>query len=269
MSMFSTGFAPKKDQNGNIPKAVLDWEIKDFFLKVGEEREITFLEDEPTHAWFHEMWVNKKLTRFPCAKQSDASNTVCRLCNYAMAEGPQKDGQNGKSYSPASRTRRYIYTVLDHDKFVGKERTYQDELKLFIFKTSTAGELKEKRDKAGGLAGKTCTVVRGTDKTAACGTGFIGLSKKHDVKEVAHLHGFKVSDVMTAYPDQNLLNDDYTIRYDQVFHIPSYEEAQAWLEENGLVANGADAMNPPKDMINGTAQGMTPAVKTISSEIPF
>ena len=159
-------------QGGDAVAAAFDQQAKAqnqeyiprFWIKKGEQKTITFVDgglnangllDIPFARREHNIQLNGRWgNHYACTKQDVTKDTPCPLC-----------AADNKAALVA-----YL-TIIDHTAFQTKDnQTRQNERKLFAFKRMTLEKLQYKAANAGGLAGKTFSVMRlNVDKS--CGVG--------------------------------------------------------------------------------------------------
>jgi len=144
-----------------------------FYLKAGEDREVTFLDgdlvpedgslDIPMF-WEHGIKIAGKWTRIPCLEQFDESCPLCEGGNHPYYIG--------------------LLTVIDHTSHEGKDgKIYKDQRKLYACKRITYRQLQKIAGKKEGLAGCRFEISRSNDRVASVGDMF-DFESKNDVKAV-------------------------------------------------------------------------------------
>jgi len=119
-----------------------------FFVKSGQKREITFVDEKCFRIWEHQFWVDGKPGFATCTKKIRGH---CPLC----------DAEN-KAYSAG------FFTVIDHTGYVDREGIeHKDFLSLLPAKHFTLDLLRNKHEMHGGLEGKRFLVCRTSNPKAA------------------------------------------------------------------------------------------------------
>lgn len=139
--------------------------LRRFFLKKGEEKNITFLDGDLDAEGFprvplfdeHQLYLNGSWgNHFVCCAETEE----CPVC-----EG------GAKPYFVA------VYTIIDHSEYEYNGVVYKNQKKLFAAKRGSYKQLMKIAKKRGGLAGCTFEVARVGDKAPAVGDMFEFLEK--------------------------------------------------------------------------------------------
>ena len=143
-----------------------------FYLKVGEDARITFVDGEipkgylePPRYYEHLVFFNGVWTPFVCPEKTNPdSGEDC----------PIDDLPDRPSLVSA-------FTVIDHREYTSKKdstKKYKNTKKLFICKGTSFEMLNKIAIKIGGLAGQTFDVSRTGDKEPGVGNMFLPIEKK-------------------------------------------------------------------------------------------
>lgn len=175
----------KEDEKAQARQSMYDQQknrVFPFFIKPGEEAEITFLDgdliEEGADAGIldlltyrqHTVNVGGKWQDFVCTSDTEP----CPIC--AEDNTPAYVG---------------VFTVIDHSSYISKTngKEYKDTQKLFVAKRGTLKKLQKYATKFGGLRGLTFEVSRDDQKGARVGTDFITNGVKKTDAELESLYG--------------------------------------------------------------------------------
>lgn len=119
-----------------------------FFIKSGQKRELSFVDESCFRIWEHQFWIDGRPGFATCTKKIRGH---CPLC----------DAKN-KAYSVG------FFTIIDHTGYEDREGIeHKDYLALLPAKHFSLETLRGKYEDHGGLAGKRFNVRRSTNQTAA------------------------------------------------------------------------------------------------------
>ncbi|MCL4743818.1 MAG: hypothetical protein KJZ83_00235 [Burkholderiaceae bacterium] len=164
-----------------------------FYLKEGEDRQITFLDGELDAEgmldifmfYEHNVRVNGDWQQFVCTSDVDQTQP-CPIC------------EKGERSSFVG-----VMTIIDHSEYVIKKgpnagKKVANQRKLFVAKQGTIKHLTKLAAKRGGLAGCTFDVSRTGDKEPGVGNQYDFVQKFDSYEEIAAKYGMKVEDVHPA-----------------------------------------------------------------------
>jgi hypothetical protein len=127
----------------------------EFFMRVGEKKDLVFLDDEPLFVYRHAYKVANRFEMLTCLRNSEYEAVCC-----------ERLGER-------SRMMIGYLSVVDCSEYQDRNgNKHQFEMKLFPAKMGTLKKLRRKKEEAGSFAGFLCTVARDMDKDPSCGGDF-------------------------------------------------------------------------------------------------